>query len=60
MQYLVICTDPQTGKRSAFLTNWYDYENNYAPEMDMVIVDCHSFKVAFDGKTWEDIEFDHL
>lgn len=60
MRYYVICEDPITGKRSAFATDWYDYENLYNPEYKMIILDWEKDLISFDGKTWEEIEEDHL
>lgn len=58
MKYLIIATDSRTGEKTAFYTNWYRYENNYAP--GMIVVDRTQRIITFDGKTWSDIEEDHL
>lgn len=42
----------------AFMTEWYAYENNYAP--GMIVIDTEHLQVTFDGFTWQDIEEDHL
>ena len=52
MRYLVII-DGQ-----AFLTNWYDYENNY--QSGMIVVDADNYLITFDGITWEEIKEDNL
>jgi hypothetical protein len=60
MSHLVILQDPETGKRSAFFTRWYDADKHYNPAYSMVVVDLTSLLITFDGKTWEDVEEDHL
>lgn len=52
MNYLII----YQGK--AFYTNWYDYENNYV--LGMIVINLFTVKISFDGKTWNEIEEDHL
>lgn len=59
MKYLVIITNPVTGERSAFYTNWYDVEM-FNPEMDMIVIDRTRHLITFDGDTWQDIEEDNL
>ena len=54
MRYLIIYRD-----HTAFYADWYDYENHYSDEI-ICVVDRANDKIAFDGKTWEDIEEDHL
>lgn len=58
MKYLIICTDPITGKQWAFFTHWYQYENHYQP--GMVVVDKTQGLITFDGEIWQDIEEDSL
>ncbi len=58
MRYLIICIDPETGKRKAFFTQWYRYENHYIP--GMIVIDRIHSSVTFDGTTWEYIETDNL
>lgn len=60
MKYLVITQDPCTGERSAFYTNWFDAENNFNPEYNMIVIDRTRHLVTFDGETWQDIEEDSL
>ena len=60
MRYLIIITDKKHGKRSAFYTKWYCYEANYNPDFNMIVVDREQNKITFDGKTWQNIEFDYL
>lgn len=60
MKYLVIATDPITGERSAFYTDWFQAENHFNPDSEMVVIDQIHHLVTFDGETWQDIEQDHL
>lgn len=60
MRYLIIIKDSDTGKQSAFFSSRYDYENLYSAEHDMIVVDGKKNLVTFDGKTWQEIEEDHL
>ena len=60
MRYLIIIKDPETGQQSAFFSSRYDYENLYSAEHDMIVVDGKKNLVTFDGKTWQEIEEDHL
>lgn len=60
MKYLVIVTDPATGEKSAFYTDWFQAENHFNPEVGMVVIDQTQHLVTFDGETWQDIEDDHL
>lgn len=52
MKYLIIVD------KEAFLTNWYEYENNYSA--GMIVVDADKHLVTFDGINWKQIEEDHL
>ncbi len=60
MKYLVITTDLVTGERSAFYTDWFQADNHFNPDADMVVIDQTHHLVTFDGETWQDIEQDHL
>lgn len=60
MRYLIIITDKKNGNRSAFYTKWYGYESNYNSDFNMIVVDREQNKITFDGKTWQNIEFDYL
>lgn len=60
MKYLVIATDPLTGEKSAFYTDWFQAENHFNPDAGMVVIDLTHHLVTFDGDSWQDIEIDHL
>lgn len=57
MRHLII-TKNEDGKKVAYLTNYYDHENHYMPEM--IVVDTIALLVSFDGETWEEVDEDHL
>lgn len=54
MRYLIICKD-----KTSFYTNWYGDGNSFG-EYIFCVVDLAANKITFDGKTWKDIEDDHL
>lgn len=58
--YIVLTKDPNTGKKEAFETEWYEYENHYNPDYEMIVIDLSEHRVSFDGKHWDEIEEDHL
>ena len=55
MKYLVIVTDPVTGEKSAFYTDWFQAEM-FNPDVGMVVIDRTHHLVTFDGEAWQDIE----
>lgn len=60
MKYLVIATNPITGEQEAFYTDWFQADNHFNPDADMVVIDLIHHLVTFDGETWQDIEQDQL
>ena len=60
MKYLIIYTDPTTGEVLAFYTNWFNPENHFNPDCDMIVVDRTRHLFTTDGETWDEIEEDHL
>lgn len=57
MRYLVTS---KTDKFIPFLTHWFDAENNFNPEMDMVVYDLSNKTYTQNGIDWLLIEIDHL
>jgi hypothetical protein len=55
MRYLVT-----TNSTSPFFTDWFDAENHFNSEIEMVVYDLSECKFTSDGKTWNRIEIDHL
>ena len=55
MRYIIIFND-----QSCFYTSWYDYENNYNPDVMFMIVDVYEHKYSINGKDFLDIPEDHL
>lgn len=56
MRYLVTTNDTH----SPFFTEWFDPENNFNPEIGMIVYDLKEFKFTTDGVNWNEITFDHL
>lgn len=56
MRYLITTNE----ENSPFLTNWFNAENNYNAEAEMVVYDLVEQKFTSDGETWNEIEIDHL
>ena len=58
MRYLITTKETQ----SPFLTDWFEPENHFNPEVavGMIVYDLHKNKFTTDGKTWKEIEVDHL
>lgn len=55
MRYLIItnCNQP-------FLTNWFDSNNYFNENIEMVVYDLSYKCFTINGKDWDDIEIDHL
>ena len=58
MQYLV--TGVEDGKQFAFYTDWFDKENHFNPDLQMVVFDLINHKFMCNSLGWTDIEEDHL
>ena len=54
-QYLVTTKD-----NPPFRTHWFDPENHFNSELEMVVYDLVNGVYMFDGETWNLIEEDHL
>ena len=55
MRYLIT-----TKNELPFITKWFEFENNFNPNIEMIIYDLVECRFSVDGKTWNDIEIDHL
>jgi len=55
MRYLIT-----NNKSKPFFTKWYDYENHYCEDINMIVYDLYSGKYTKDGKNWFEIQSDHL
>ena len=55
MRYLITCKG-----NNPFYTEWFDSENHFNKDIDMVIYDLHTDKYTNDGEHWKKIVFDHL
>lgn len=59
MRYLIV-TNILMSRTPPFLTKWFDAENNFNSEIEMVVYDLYLNKYTADGKNWYNIEIDHL
>jgi hypothetical protein len=58
MRYLITYTENEIQK--VFYSDWFDVENNYNKNLDMVVIDLYTNKYFNSGMKWLDIVFDHL
>ena len=58
MQYLVTFID--NGIQQAFYTHWFDVENNFNPDVGMIVFDLINHKYIVNSLEWIDIPEDHL
>lgn len=56
MRYLITTKEAN----EPFFTQWFEPENHFNGDLGMIVYDLLKFKYTTDGKTWNDIEFDHL
>ena len=56
MRYLITTKEIQ----SPFLTDWFEPENHFNSDVGMIVYDLHKNQFTTDGKTWKEIEVDHL
>ena len=59
MRYLITTNVLMSGQ-FPFLTNYFDAENNFNSEIEMVVYDLYLNKYTADGNNWNNIEIDHL
>jgi hypothetical protein len=55
MRYLIT-----TKGNLPYMTDWFDAENNFNDELEMVVYDLVAFAYMTDGINWKPIEFDNL
>lgn len=55
MRYLIT-----TKVEPPFLTKWFEPENHFNPDIEMIVCDLVECKYTTDGATWHNIEIDHL
>ena len=56
MRYLIITKEVA----SPFLTEWFEPENHFNPDIEMIVYDLVEFKFTTDGKVWRNIKVDQL
>lgn len=55
MRYLITCDGHEP-----FLTKWFESENNFNPDLNMIVYDLVTMQYTTNGEIWKDIEIDHL
>ena len=55
MRYLITTT-----VQEPFLTEWFQSENHFNKDINMVVYDLRTDKYTNDGEHWKKIVFDHL
>lgn len=58
MRYLV--TYNENGMQKAFYTNWFDAENHFNADVQMIVFDLYNHKYMINSTGWSDIEEDSL
>lgn len=58
MRYLITYTE--NGLQKAFYTNWFDPENNFNADLNMIVFNLSANKFTTDGYLWLKIDEDHL
>lgn len=56
MRYLITTKEV----KSPFLTEFFEPENHFNQDVEMIVYDLLECTFTTDGKTWHDIEIDHL
>ena len=56
MRYLITTK----GAYSPFFTKWFDAENHFNADLDMIVYDLVENKYTTDGEEWHEIEIDRL
>lgn len=56
MRYLITTKEV----KYPFLTDWFDSENHFSPDVEMIVYDLYKNEFTTDGKIWHKIDIDHL
>jgi len=43
-----------------FVSQWFEAENHFNPDCDMIVYDLKALMYTTDGYNWQDIKEDHL
>lgn len=43
-----------------FTTEWYDFQNNYRADLNMIVYDLHNNLYSTNGIDYKELENDHL
>ncbi len=49
-----------TSIKPPFLTNWFDSENHFNPQINMIVYDLAKCMFTTDGVNWVQLDIDHL
>lgn len=60
MKYLIYCSNILKFGERSFYTDNFDYDNHFNPLAGMIIFNLYDHKYSTDGKTWHEIQDDHL
>jgi hypothetical protein len=60
LKYRYLVTYTENGLRKAFYTYYFDIENNFNPDVEMIVFDIINHKYLVNSLGWTDIEFDNL
>ena len=56
MRYLITTIEAY----APFLTKWFEPEQHFNSDLEMVVYDLELNKYTTDGETWHDLQVDHL
>ena len=56
MRYLISTKDGN----QPFLSKWFEPDNHFNPDVEMIVFDLYLLKFTTDGKTWNRLKIDHL
>jgi hypothetical protein len=58
--YRYLVTYSEGGITKCFYTHWFEPENNFNKDLDMVVTDLVKNRFTNNGVDWQDIEEDNL
>lgn len=58
--YRYLVTYSEEGIKKCFYTHWFEPENNFNKELDMVVIDLVKNQFTNNGVDWQNIEEDNL
>ena len=55
MNYLII-----TNNHEPFYTDWFDAENHFVSDVEMIVFNLYNYTHTTNGKDWQETKQDHL